>query len=365
MFHDNQDNVKALHSKMLMCDVIAEQQAQIALKERKKLLEKEIDLQWEELEQQKMVEYDERLREKLEKEYHKKMKNAQNVNEQLEQFKLSYIKKIKEEQLEGELIKRQVEEELEREKERELKRQAKVAKTREDFKQANEELLKIQAAIALKEKEEEARILEFAKKRDALEHLKKTKEEERFKQKQAIKQQLIDRQIAELMRVRDQQEEVLNKQVAEAENKAAEEFEKKERRKREMKEAIEKSRTAQLEKKRLEEEAAKQEEREFAEFWKMRNEELAIADAQEREEARQRQVELTNYIRRQAEDKNRKAQEDFINEQHAAVRNNALMDQQEKKFYSYAEKCIAEWSSQGKNVKPLIMELKNYKKNAF
>jgi len=36
-------------------------------------------LQWEELERQKMVEYDERLREKLEKEYHKKMKNASSV----------------------------------------------------------------------------------------------------------------------------------------------------------------------------------------------------------------------------------------------------------------------------------------------
>ena len=38
MFHDSQDKVKALHSKMLMCDVMTEQQAQIALKERKKLL---------------------------------------------------------------------------------------------------------------------------------------------------------------------------------------------------------------------------------------------------------------------------------------------------------------------------------------
>ena len=38
-------------------------------------------MQWEELEKQKMIEYDERLREKLEKEYHKKMRNAQNVQD--------------------------------------------------------------------------------------------------------------------------------------------------------------------------------------------------------------------------------------------------------------------------------------------
>jgi len=95
----------------------------MALKDRKKKLEKEIDLQWEELEKQKMVEYDERLREKLEKEYHKKMRNAQSVNEQLETFKLNYIKKMKEEELEGQLIKRSVEEELEREKLRDVQRQ--------------------------------------------------------------------------------------------------------------------------------------------------------------------------------------------------------------------------------------------------
>ena len=104
------------------------------------------------------------------------------------------------------------------------------------------------------------------------------------------------------------------------------------------------------------------EEMEFAEFWKMRNEELAIAEQQEKEEERQRRVELTNYLKKQTEEKNIKAQEDFINEQHTALRNQSLQDQQEKNFYSYAEKCIEEWSSQGKNVKPLIMELKNYKK---
>ena len=44
------------------------------------------------------------------------------------------------------------------------------------------------------------------------------------------------------------------------------------------------------------------------------------------------------------------------------MKTQALLDQQEKNFYSYAEKCIQDWQAQGKNVKPLIMELKNYKK---
>ena len=66
---------------MLLCDVIEEQKAQVSLKEKRENLQKEINLQWEQLEKEKMVEYDERLREKLEKEYHKKMKNAQSVQD--------------------------------------------------------------------------------------------------------------------------------------------------------------------------------------------------------------------------------------------------------------------------------------------
>ena len=45
-----------------------------------------------------------------------------------------------------------------------------------------------------------------------------------------------------------------------------------------MKEAIEKSRKNQLDRKANEQVQAKREELEFAEFWKLRNEELAIAE---------------------------------------------------------------------------------------
>jgi hypothetical protein len=47
------------------------------------------------------------------------------------------------------------------------------------------------------------------------------------------------------------------------------------------------------------------------------------------------------------------------------LKTQALLDQQEKNFYSYAEKCITDWQGQGKNVKPLIMELKGYKKRVL
>lgn len=44
--HEGQDQVKAFHTKMLMCDVDQERQAQAKLVKRKQDLEKLIENQW-------------------------------------------------------------------------------------------------------------------------------------------------------------------------------------------------------------------------------------------------------------------------------------------------------------------------------
>jgi len=208
---ERQDMVKALKGKMLMCDVAFEQKAQQAMLARKKAIERDIEKHWEEVERHKMTEYDVKMRAKLEQEYKLKQMNAKDISEQLENFKLNFIKQLKEEMLEGELIKRQVEEDLEREKHREIMRQQKVAQLRSDLSEANQQLLKIKEAERLKEIEEEKKIESFAKKREQLENMKKEREEKRFQEKQDTRQRLIDTQIEELRRLKDNQEEVLNR----------------------------------------------------------------------------------------------------------------------------------------------------------
>lgn len=107
------------------------------MKTRKEAINREIEKNWEQLEQQKMEEYDQKMRAKLEREYNKKMENAKDISDQLEEFKINYIKQLKEDMLEGELIKRQTEEDLEREKIRELQRQKKAAGIKADIMRAN------------------------------------------------------------------------------------------------------------------------------------------------------------------------------------------------------------------------------------
>ena len=47
----------------------------------------------------------------------------------------------------------------------------------------------------------------------------------------------------------------------------------------------------------------------------------------------------------QADDKRHKVEQDFVNEQKAATRAQALIDQQEKHFYTYAENAMKEWEA--------------------
>lgn len=115
------------------------------------------------MEKNQMVEYDAKMQGKLEVEYKAKIENSKAISDQLEEFKLNYIKGLKEEMLEGELIKRQADEDLEREKQRELARQKRAQQMKQELIEANTQQMKLADATRLKELQEEERIEEFAK----------------------------------------------------------------------------------------------------------------------------------------------------------------------------------------------------------
>lgn len=81
-----------------------------------------------------MSEYDQRVQEKAKKELIKKEQNSKLIQDQLYEYQVNYLKKMKQDKTEGKLMKKQVQEEIEREKMRELEKKKKAAKTREEFK---------------------------------------------------------------------------------------------------------------------------------------------------------------------------------------------------------------------------------------
>jgi hypothetical protein len=103
---------------------------------------------------------------------------------------------------------------------------------------------------------------------------------------------MIEKQAIYLSQLQNKEEQILNKQVAEAEEKALRLFEEAELRRSQLKAAIEKSRKHQIEKRRVEKAADQKEEKDFQEFWKARSEELTQAEQLEKEEIRAKQAQL-------------------------------------------------------------------------
>lgn len=85
------------------------------LKKKREMMVKNIEKEWEEQEKERLEEEDRKLREKLINEYEKKMSNAKVIKDQHLEYKMNVIKRIQEEQLEGELIRRQVDDEINKE----------------------------------------------------------------------------------------------------------------------------------------------------------------------------------------------------------------------------------------------------------
>lgn len=162
---------------MLLCDVVQEREAQIDLKKVKQQQDKAIEEGWLENDRIKMEEYDRRMQERAEQLQDRKQATAKVVKQQLYDFKQAYIRRVKEEMLEGELVKRKAREDLEQERLKELERRKAQARTRDEFKQANEELQRYNAEIKRRERAEEQKQQEYAVKKERLDQLKKDKEE--------------------------------------------------------------------------------------------------------------------------------------------------------------------------------------------
>jgi hypothetical protein len=121
----------------------------------------------------------------------------------------------------------------------------------------------------------------------------------KFAEKQAERQKLIERQAHILKSMRNKEDEILNKQVGEAEEKALKLFEEQERRREALKDQVEVSRRQQMEKRKREKQAELNEQQQFSEFWKLRSEELQMAEANEKLEARNRKEDIQQYLKKQ------------------------------------------------------------------
>merc|ERR1712151_800269 len=138
LLHDESDRMKSFHSKMMLCDVLAEREAQTGLKDELKKLEQVREDRFLEMEKQnyrKMLE-----REMKEKETKEELsKIASKVQkQQLAEYKEKRFREIEDQMLEGELLRRNAIEDLEAEKQAERKRRDTAVRALAETQKANE-----------------------------------------------------------------------------------------------------------------------------------------------------------------------------------------------------------------------------------
>jgi len=365
LLYDESDRMKSFHSKMMVCDVLAEREAQVALKDELKKLEHVREDRFLEMEKQnyrKMLE-----REMKEKETKEELSRlaARAQKEQLAEYKEKKFREIEDQMLEGELLRRKAVEDLEAERKAERKRRGMAVQALSETQKANEYLKQIKAEDALRQQREEEKIQGYAQRKEKLLELRKQKEDEVFQQKQASRNAMIEAQARRLAEMASDEDQRIERQVAQKEADDENKRLAKEEAKRRWEEDIQKSRVQQIQRKQNEREREKAEDAETAKFLQ---EWCKVLDRQEQEE-----VELKNQANRKLSQEHkkmveigrRKLEQDKSLEGEVALRAKRAIEADTIEFHSYAENCIRDYSAEGKNVIPLIKELREFRKKVI
>ena len=107
----------------------------------------------------------------------------------------------------------------------------------------------------------------------------------------------------------------------------------------------------------------KQEDLNYIDEFKKKLALLEEAEKNEMMDRRRRERDLAEYRRLQTEEKRRLAIKDFEQINEDTYRRLQRLDTEDDDFIKYAEHWISEYKKQGKNILPLLLELKRYKRN--
>ena len=362
-YFNGKDIVKTFNTSLFLSDILQEREKQMEINRSKRLQKEKEEANWVLIGKQQMVEAEMK---ELEKKKLRKIKSEAEMNiirEQFNNVKYKRLLEIQDNYIEGEIIKKQAKMDILRErKNKEMVRLAQI-KQNEEFVKRNEELKKLAEKRKQKEIEEDKKIELEAQKKEKMENLRRQKEQEKFNEKLKRQQKLIDVQYENLKRIKEEQEKRVNKDVET--RRVREEFEEKikiEKRNKLLKD-IEAQRLDNL--KRREEERLKQRMDELNEIEQIKKK---IQEEKEKEKndylmRKQKVKDLHEYYRQQIEEKKKKALNDFIIEKRDGLQNRDMINKEEEEFFIFAEEKIKSYHEQGKNIVPMLLELKKYKKN--
>ena len=361
-YFNSKDLVKSFNSSMFYSDTLKERDKQIELNKSIKLQKEKEEENWLQKEKEKIIQLEIKELENKKLRRNKSEAEMNIIRKQFEEAKFKKLLEIQDNYIEGEIIKNEAKRALmEEQKRKEMVKLAKI-KQNEEFIKLNEEVKKSIEKRKMKEMEDDRLIEMHAKYKEELESLKKRKEQEKFEEKQRKQQQLIDIQFENLKRIKEEQEKKVNKDVAiKMAKDDNEEKAKMEKRNKILKE-IEDHRLDTI--KRKEEKKLKEKIEEMNEIEEIRKKIIQEREKEKNEYLykRKKVKDLHEYYKKQVEEKKKIAFNDFVFERKSGLYNKELINREEDEFLKYAEENIKKYQEQGKNIMPMLLELKKYKK---
>lgn len=88
-------------------------------------------------------------------------------------------------------------------------------------------------------------------------------------------------------------------------------------------------------------------------------------EKEELNDIKNRNKNLQNYHKYQIDTKRKKAEEDFKNNVENAIKTKLMLQNEQDEFLKYAEGWIHNYHDDGKNIIPMLLNLKEYKKKIF
>lgn len=354
------DRIKTFQSQMMYSDVIAEREAQMELKDELAKLELIREEKYKEMDRanyQKAL--DREIREKNEKDERQRVQNK--AQQQQREFKLKRAddEKARNEQ-EGMLIRMKARDDLEMEKKLEENRKKLEKQTFMSSLKIVEYNKQLKEAERIRFEKEEEKIKDYAERKQLALEKRKAREAKLKKDRLDQQQKLIDKQARLLGELQNKDEERVANQVADKEAKDLAKLQAKEAYKARMEEEERVSRKEQIDKKRLDRMKDIDEQLEIAAHWQEQCKRMAQEDEEDQEMRFQERKELQRDHIKMAELKRRKAKEQKRIDDKITAQAKASMEQEALDFHHYAEGIIREYAEDGKNIIPIVRNLKEY-----
>ena len=364
---EQQDAIKSFNGKLLFCDVLKERDYQKDIHQRMKTMENIINKSFYDMEIKQMEDYDKKVLEKKKLDEQKIKERMKFLNEQFQESKMKKIQEYQEKIVEGQLMKCQIKKSIEEDKRIQNEKEKIKQQRINDYIEANKLLEQRKEEQKKKEIEENKRIEEFNIKKQQQNDLRKKVVNEKLKERNLGIQNLIDRQTAYLNLMKTQnknkEDELIQKTIKERDEKREKEEKEKKERLDHIKNDIKLQREEIIKKKEDEKNKIKEENEKYIDDWKKK---MKIIEMEEKNEfllRKERDKNLAKFQKLQLEEKKRIARKNFLDLVEDSYKNKLGLEMEANEFYQYAEFWIREYKKQGKNIDPLLLELKKYKSN--